>query len=305
MAALKNKLQNALDEGRILLLGAQVFIGFHYRSVFDSGFAHLPSTSQYLRLGALGLMLLTLALLLAPATYHQMVEAGEDTEELLHFTTTLMGWALLPFAVSVGVDLFIATEKVTNSVLGIWVGLTSTGVAGWCWYGPAVLRQRRRVRIHQEQPMEQQSPPKKGETDLTEKIRHVLTEARMVLPGAQALLGFQFATMLTEGFEHLPTSSQVLHLGCLALVTLSTVLLMTPAAYHRLVEQGEETPHFYRVASRLVVAALVPLALGLSGDFFVVVYKVTASQGVALTGALVVLGCCYGLWFALPVLRRH
>jgi hypothetical protein len=28
-------------------------------------------------------------------------------------------------------------------------------------------------------------------TDITEKIRHVLTEARMVLPGAQALIAQQ------------------------------------------------------------------------------------------------------------------
>jgi hypothetical protein len=33
-----------------------------------------------------------------------------------------------------------------------------------------------------------------GKTDVHDKIRHALTEARVVLPGAQALLGFQLAT---------------------------------------------------------------------------------------------------------------
>src|SRR5438876_1699248 len=43
--------------------------------------------------------------------------------------------------------------------------------------------------------------------------RHVLIEARVVLPGVQALLGFQLAGILTNTLEALPTSSQVLHLG--------------------------------------------------------------------------------------------
>ena len=38
-----------------------------------------------------------------------------------------------------------------------------------------------------------------------------------------------------------------------ALISLSTVLLLTPASYHRIVEHGEETPEFFRVASGLVL----------------------------------------------------
>ncbi len=76
MAALKDKVQNALDESRILILGAQVFIGFQFRSILEAGFATLPVSVQYLRLGTLGGMVLALALLLSPAAYHQLVEAG-------------------------------------------------------------------------------------------------------------------------------------------------------------------------------------------------------------------------------------
>jgi hypothetical protein len=54
MAALKDKVQNALDESRILILGAQVFIGFQFRSILEAGFATLPVSVQYLRLGTLG-----------------------------------------------------------------------------------------------------------------------------------------------------------------------------------------------------------------------------------------------------------
>ena len=39
------------------------------------------------------------------------------------------------------------------------------------------------------------------DVELKHKIRHVLTEARVVLPGTLALLGFQFVAVLQPGFE--------------------------------------------------------------------------------------------------------
>jgi hypothetical protein len=42
------------------------------------------------------------------------------------------------------------------------------------------------------------------QTPLGTKIEQVLTEARIIIPGAQALFGFQFVAMLTTGFDRLP-----------------------------------------------------------------------------------------------------
>ena len=47
------------------------------------------------------------------------------------------------------------------------------------------------------------------ETELSTRIKQVLTEARVVLPGAQALLGFQFIAVLTDSFARLPKSVAV------------------------------------------------------------------------------------------------
>ena len=60
MAELKDKIQNALDESRMLVLGSQVLLGFQFRSAFEPGFEKLSVTSQYLKMGALGLMLVAL-----------------------------------------------------------------------------------------------------------------------------------------------------------------------------------------------------------------------------------------------------
>ena len=92
--------------------------------------------------------------------------------------------------------------------------------------------------------------PKPVGTPLKDKINDVLTEARVILPGSQAVLGFQFIVMLGPGFDKLPRASQWVHLASLSLMALSTILLMTPAAYHRIVEGGESTQRFLRFASR-------------------------------------------------------
>jgi hypothetical protein len=151
---------------------------------------------------------------------------------------------------------------------------------------------------------EQKGHDEEKPTPIKTKISHALIETRTVLPGAQALLAFQLATLLASGFDKLPTSSKYVHLASLALVALSVVLLMAPAAYHRIVERGEETEHFYGVATRLMVLATLPLALGLAGDLFVVVRKVTGSVPWALGAAGASAVVAYGLWFGLPLVAR-
>src|SRR5579885_1158371 len=150
---------------------------------------------------------------------------------------------------------------------------------------------------------EPQSRPNEP-TSLHDKIRHVLTEARMVLPGAQALLGFQFVTLLMGDFDRLPASSKYVHLASLLSIALSTILLMTPAAHHRVVEKGENTEAFHRFASRFVLAALIPLALGVCGDFFVVARKATGSLAISFSVTASLFCVFFGLWFGLTLHRR-
>lgn len=307
MAKLKDKIQNALDEGRMLVLGSQVLLGFQFRSVFEPGYEKLPLTSQYLKMCGLGLMLIALGLLLSPGAHHRIVEAGEDTERQHRFTSHVMCYALLPFAVALGFDVYVAMERTTGYSLALTIGVLACLTALFYWYGLEFLRRpQREPEIRKEQEMDEKENAQtetKG-TELKDKIKHVLTEARVVLPGAQALLGFQFVTTMMEAFEKLPLSSRYVHLASLVLVALSIVLLMTPAAYHRLVERGEETEHFHRFASRILIAAMIPLALGVTGDFFVVVHKVTESATAAMIAAILMLIFFYGLWFGFTLYRR-
>lgn len=150
-----------------------------------------------------------------------------------------------------------------------------------------------------------EQPHDASSATLEDQIDQVLEEARMVLPGAQALMGFQFAIMLVDGFAKLPQRAQYLHLGSFGLIIVTTILLMTPAAYHRLVDQGEDTPDFPRFASRMVLAAMIGLALGIATDFAVIAEKVTGSVLFAWGASLVLLVSFYGLWFGYTGYRRR
>lgn len=151
---------------------------------------------------------------------------------------------------------------------------------------------------------EEDDESQSGGTKLKDKIEQALTECRVVLPGAQALLGFQFATFLMESFEKLPTSSKIVHIVSLCFIALSVILLMAPAAYHRIVEEGENTEHFHNVANRLLIGAMVPLALGICGDFFIVFRKVSESTSGAIVASTAMLLIFYGLWFGFTIYCR-
>jgi len=307
MAKLKDKIQNALDEGRMLVLGSQVLLGFQYRAAFEPGFEKLPVSSQYLKLFALGLMLVALGLLLTPGAHHRIVEEGEDTPGLHRFISSVMDCALLPFAVALGLDLYVASHPTLGYTQAIVIGICASLLALAFWYGLEFIRRREREpEIKEEQEMSKQKEKEAEDgSKLKDKIKHVLTECRVVLPGAQALLCFQFITTLTEAFEKLPQSSKYVHLLSLALVAVSIVLLMTPAAYHRIVERGEETEHFHRFASRILIAAMIPLGLGVCGDFFIIARKITESEAVAFVAALCVLLFFFVMWFGVTIYRRN
>jgi Family of unknown function (DUF6328) len=113
-------------------------------------------------------------------------------------------------------------------------------------------------------------------------------------------LGFQLAIVLTTGFADLPATLRSIHAVAIGLIVLATVLLMAPAAYHRIVYDGADAPEFHMIASRFLLAATVFLALGLSAEIRVVVSKITTSNTLATTLAVVSVALLLGLWHLWP-----
>jgi len=66
---------------------------------------------------------------------------------------------------------------------------------------------------------------------LEEETKTTIEEARMVLPGIQALFGFQLIAVFNTRFHDFGSLEQILHLVALLLVAFAIALIMTPAAY--------------------------------------------------------------------------
>ena len=146
-----------------------------------------------------------------------------------------------------------------------------------------------------------QGAGKKEKISLDSAATHLLEECRMVLPGIQALFGFQLIAVFNDGFsEKLAKGEQVLHLGALVLVALAAALVMTPAAVHRSSQQREVSERFVWISSGLLLASMIPLALGLCLDVYLISRIVLESKPVAGAVAAVLLVFYFALWMGVP-----
>ena len=297
MTELHHKVKNALDEARTLILCAQVLLGFQFRAFFEQRFETLPPATRFVEVVGLAFLLIATVLLFMPAAFHRIVEGGEDSERLHKFATSVMCWALLPFSIGFGIDSFVAGETILGRAAGICAGAGVTLLSLFFWYGLQI--RARKLELGDTQMKEEESEQK-----LNTKIEQVLTEIRMVLPGVQALLGFQMATTMMQSFEKLPDSSKQIHFAGLLLIILSAIFLMTPPAYHRLVNRGENTERFYRFAGEMLLAAMVSLPLGIAAGVFVVMRKFTESLEWSIAFALLTLFTAWGLWFGITLARK-
>jgi uncharacterized protein DUF6328 len=294
VASLQQKVRNALDEVRMLMLGCQVLLGFQYRGFFEKGYEQLEPASRIAEVIGLFALLATLtALFLAPAR-HRMVEQGNDSEPFHRFTMTVMRISLLPFAIGLTAALFVAGDRTLGRTGGAVVAALTALAALAFWYGHYLRRDRRK---------DAGAEDRVEKTNLEQRIVQVLTEARVVLPGAQALLGFQLAMVLMEAFDKLSATDKLVHLVSIGFMALTTIVLMAPTAYHRIVEAGEDTERFHRFASRMVLLALALIAPSFAGDLYVVLRK-GGYESAALPSALAALACFYACWFGVPRVLR-
>jgi uncharacterized protein DUF6328 len=295
---LPQKVKTALDETRMLILGAEILLGFELRGAFADGFDRLPLSARRLDAIGLGLMVLAAALLIAPEPYHRIVEGGADSGRFHQLVTAFADLALLPFALALGIDLFLASQRVFGTAPALAAGIAGAALALALWYG--LPRARQTTTGQRERAMTERQRDERPETPLHAKIEQLLTEARVVLPGVQALFGFQLSIVLTTSFERLPAGSRIGHAASIGLLALSVILLMAPAAYHRIVYAGEDSEAMLHIGSGMITAATLPLALGLALDIYVVIGRIIG-EAVGLASGLCGLALLLGLWYAYPL----
>jgi hypothetical protein len=146
-----------------------------------------------------------------------------------------------------------------------------------------------------QQEAQQESQQEKNDKEM----RDIIEEARVFLPGLQAVFGFQTIAVFNERFNDLETYAKSCHLLGLLLLVVSMAMLMTPAVYYR-AQHGCATSYMVKVSRRTIRGALMPLALGLSLDMLTVMSLATDSPLLGAGAALASLILFVGLWYLLP-----
>jgi Family of unknown function (DUF6328) len=87
--SLQRKLKIALDETRLLILGAQVLFGFQFNGMFQEAFGDLHLPMRLIACAGLVLIMIAIGLLIAPSMQHRIAERGEDADHS-HFAVIEM-----------------------------------------------------------------------------------------------------------------------------------------------------------------------------------------------------------------------
>jgi hypothetical protein len=141
-----------------------------------------------------------------------------------------------------------------------------------------------------------------GEEPLTKAVHYLLEECRMVLPGIQALFGFQLIAVFNQSFwERFSHGQRVLHLASIGVIAIAIALVMTPAYYHRQTRHETISHGFVRLASRLLLWSMFPLLAGLCLDFYLIASLIWPDNVLSSITITVLLGTAFFvLWFVLP-----
>ena len=132
----------------------------------------------------------------------------------------------------------------------------------------------------------------------------MLQELRVAQTGVQILFAFLLSLSFTERFARIDDFQRWTYVVTLLLTSITTGLLVAPAAIHRMLFGRGVKAATVRLGHHLFVAGLAALALTLVGAVLLVL-DVAVGRSFALwsSGALGVL--LIGLWFVLPLPIRN
>jgi uncharacterized protein DUF6328 len=99
-------------------------------------------------------------------------------------------------------------------------------------------------------------PSTSERVSLKDEARNSLDEARMVLPGIQAVFGFQLIAVFNERFGAMDFLLRILHYTSMAFLVMAIALIMPPAAYDRIAEPRIVTAHFLNTTAVLLTVAM-------------------------------------------------
>jgi hypothetical protein len=145
-----------------------------------------------------------------------------------------------------------------------------------------------------------ETPKQRRDRELAE----LMQELRVALPGVQVLFAFLLTMPFTNGFARLTDGERRVFFSAVITTGLSSLLLIAPAANHRLLFREGTKERLLRAANRVAIVGFVLLALGI-GQAFYLIASVVYGTRVAVVSSLLVAAATVFVWFLFPRLLHE
>lgn len=146
---------------------------------------------------------------------------------------------------------------------------------------------------------EAETPKERTDRQLVE----ILNELRVALPGAQFLFAFLLTVPFAAGFAGLSQGLRIVFYACLLCTLVATILLIAPAAYHRVRWQEGDKAEVIRMAHRMFLVGMTCLAVAMATAVgfvsYVLLGAVAAAAATTVSMVVIVL-----TWCVLPLRGR-
>ena len=98
----------------------------------------------------------------------------------------------------------------------------------------------------------------------------LLEELRSLIPGAEVLFGFLLAIRFTEKFDKLTLVQERVYYATLLSTAFALVMLLAPAAFHRIRFRDDDKEAMLRKGNREAIAGTGGIALAFTGVLFLI-----------------------------------
>jgi hypothetical protein len=152
---------------------------------------------------------------------------------------------------------------------------------------------------------EEPDPRNESEEERADRnLGELLQELRVAGLGVQVLFGFLLSIPFSNKFSRLDAAQRDLYVTTLVLAAVATALLLGPVAYHRILFRHGQKDWLVRASNTLAIAGLVVVGLAVSAAVALVLSYVAPGLPTVLI-TLMIFILFGGLWFAIPLRRRH
>lgn len=136
------------------------------------------------------------------------------------------------------------------------------------------------------------------------ELIELLNELRVALPGVQVIFGFLLTVPFAQRFPRIDGDQRLSYVLTLVLLTLASLLLIAPAAQHRLLFRQQDKEALLMRSNRYALNGLFALLAALALAVFLVLhvlYPAPPAAGIATAGLVA------GLWWwvVLPLRRSR